>query len=73
MKPNLSKFTSALVEGLGVAAVPDADSDTGFGCGNNPVDVEKDDVGSVVTKSQTCAGFTCVQASQYQQDKRHTA
>ena len=67
-------LTSALAEGLGiVAAVPAADSDTGFGRGNDPVDIEKDDVGSVVKKSPICAGagFTYVQASQHQQDKRH--
>lgn len=47
------KLTSALGESLGIAAVSAADSDTGFGRGNDAVDVfcsvvEKDDVGSVV-------------------------
>ena len=48
-----------------------ADSDTGFGRDNNPVGVEKDDVGSVVKGFSKCAGCTYVQAPQ--QDKRHTA
>ena len=61
-----------------MAAVSVADSDTGFGRGNDAVDilcgvVEKDDVGSVVKEFSKCAGFTYVQAPQHQQDKRHTA